>query len=171
MGEPRDVPPRERRDQEAARVDGVSDERLINLFSKPQSPQRLIAGMRVLGFTADAVQSMTDAKSRDVVYAWAAGRSRPSADQAKRLDEIRRALFLICANAELGPDSAWMLFNARFGRMDEEGPTAMEMISNGRSAAVMEELRQLIDDEGDGGEPPPEGDPSPEPSPEAVGNR
>lgn len=142
----------------------VSDERLIALFSRPQPAKKLLAGLRELGFSAQAVQAMTGAKSRDVVYSWAAGRAKPGMEQAMRLDEIRRALHFICAHAELGPDSAWMLFNAKFADMDFEGPTAMELIERGRATEVMEQLERLVGDDED--EPGEEGDPV-EPSPPA----
>jgi hypothetical protein len=143
----------------------VSDERLIALFSRPQTPKQLIAGLRVLGFSATSVQTMTGAKSRDVVYSWAAGRARPGEKQARRLDEIRRTLYFICRHAELGPDSAWMLFNAKFADMDPAGPTVMELIAQGRSDTVMGYLEELVgDDRNGGGEAPPEEQP-PEPPP------
>lgn len=121
--------------------------------------------MRALGFSAESVQSMTGAKSRDVVYSWAAGRARPGQAQAERLDDIRRALHFICRHDELGSDSAWMLFNAKFADMDPNGPTVMELIAQGRSDAVMGHLEGLVgDDRNEGGEPPPEDRP-PDPSP------
>jgi hypothetical protein len=148
-------------------VGGISIERLVNLFSRPRPPKELIAGMRALGFTADSVVEMTTAKSRDVVYSWAAGRARPGQEQAQRLDEIRRALLLICAAPELGPDSAWMLFNARFGDMEGNGPTAMQLIAQGHAAKVIEQLEALIDDDRSGGDPIAAADRAPEPSPAA----
>lgn len=148
---------------QGARVDRVSDERLIQLFSRPQPPKKLLAGLRVLGFTADSVQFMTGARSRDVVYSWAAGRARPGLEQAKRLDEIRRVLHFICAHDELGAESAWMLFNAKFADMAADGPTAMELIGQGHTATVIGHLEGLIDDDGGGGSDPPpdQGQPPP----------
>jgi len=146
------------------RVDDVSDARLVQLFSRPRAPRELIAGLRVLGFTASSVEFMTGARSRDVVYSWAAGRARPGMEQAARLDEIRRILHFICAHPELGPDSAWMLFNAKFGTMSPEGPTAMELIAQGDAADVLKHVESLVDDGGEeGGESPPEPEPSPPP--------
>lgn len=142
-------------------VDEISDEKLVRLFAQPRSPKRMLAGLRVLGFSADSVQQMTRAKSRDVVYSWAAGRARPGMVQAERLDEIRRIVLFICRHEELGAESAWMLFNAKFGEMDEDGPTVMELIRQGDAAGVMDNLEALVDDDpgGDGGEPPPGDDP------------
>jgi len=130
---------------------GVGGERLLRLFSLPRSPAQLIAGLRALGFTAESVQLMTRAKSRDVIYAWAAGRTKPNAEQAKRLDEVRRILALICRNRELGADAAWMLFNARFGSMDPDGPTAIELISQGEAPLVMSQIQSLVRDDRNGG--------------------
>lgn len=128
----------------------ISEERLVKLFSRPRSPKELIAGVRALGFPADAVQEMTRAKSRDVVYSWAAGRARPGQEQARRLDEVRQILLLICSHEELGADAAWMLFNARFGEIN--GPTAMDLIGQGEASTVLEHLETLIhDDRGDDG--------------------
>jgi hypothetical protein len=146
-----------------AAVSEVSDEKLILLFSQPRSPKRLLAGLRVLGFSADAVGEMTRAKSRDVVYSWAAGRARPGKLQAERLDGIRRVLYFICRHEELGAESAWMLFNARFGAMDPEGPTMMQMIAGGNIAVAMSNLEKLVgdgggDDSGGGGGPGPDDD-------------
>jgi hypothetical protein len=130
-----------------ALVGTVSDERLIQLFSRPRSPKRFLAGLRVLGFSADSVQFMTGAKSRDVVYSWAAGRAKPGLEQARRLDEIRRILYFVCSHRDLGPDTAWMLFNARFGQMTQDGPTAMELIAQGEAATVMGHLEGLVDEQ------------------------
>jgi hypothetical protein len=143
-------------DARGPRVDVVSDERLVQLFSRPRSPKQFLAGLRVLGFSADAVEFMTGAKSRDVVYSWAAGRARPGLLQAKRIDEIRRVLYFICAHAELGPDTAWMLFNAKFATMSHDGPTAMELIARGGASEVMRHLESLVEEDGgeDGGEKP-----------------
>ncbi len=153
-----------------ARVDGVSDARLVQLFSMPRKPQELIAGLRVLGFTAGSVEFMTAAKSRDVVYSWAAGRAKPGLEQAKRLDEIRHILYYICSHPELGPESAWMLFNAKFATMAQDGPTAMELIAKGGAASVLKHVESLVDDDGqDGGEGPTEPDP-PAPSPTSEGS-
>jgi hypothetical protein len=157
-------------DRRGADVDQISDERLIKLFSRPRSPKELIAGMRVLGFTADSVQLMTRAKSRDVVYSWAAGRAKPGQEQARRLDEIRHALLLICSHEELGADTAWMLFNARFASMNGSGPTAMDLIGQGEAATVIEHLETLIRDDRGGGDPLAEAAPTPDPSPATAGS-
>jgi len=133
-------------DQGSALVGTVSNERLIRLFSRPRSPKQFLAGLRVLGFSADSVKSMTGAKSRDVVYSWAAGRAKPALEQARRIDEIRRVLDFVCSHPDLGPDTAWMLFNARFGEMAQDGPTAMELIAQGEAATVMSHLEGLVDD-------------------------
>ena len=148
-----------------ARVDVISDERLVQLFSLPRSPRRLIAGLRALGFSASSVEFMTGARSRDVVYSWARGRAKPGIEQAERLDEIRRILHFICGHSELGPETAWMLFNAKFGTMDQDGPTAMELIAKGEAAAVMRHVEDLVGDgheeeDDDGGSPRK---PTPEP--------
>ena len=144
----------------------VDDKDLTRLFSKPRPLKPLLAGLRVLGFSADSVQQMTAAKSRDVVYAWAAERSKPNGAQAQRLDDIRRILYFICRHEELGPSSAWMLFNSKFGEIGEEGPTVIELIGKGQIETVIENLSALVDDDhgdGGGGEPPDgdEGGPSP----------
>ena len=154
--------------REGARVEQISDERLIKLFSRPRPPKELIAGMRVLGFTADAVKEMTRAKSRDVVYSWAAGRARPGQEQARRLDDIRHVLLMICSHKALGADAAWMLFNARFYGVD--GPTAMDLIRQGEVSAVLEHLEMLIRDDGGGGDPLDKPDMPPEPSPAVAGS-
>jgi len=159
--------------EQAARTAGseaaVNGAKLAELFSRPRAPKHLLAGLRTLGFTADSVQTMTGAKSRDVVYSWAAGRARPGSTQAERLDEIRHLLHLICRRRELGADSAWMLFNARFAGMDPNGPTAMEMVGRGEAAQVMAGLEALLDDEHGGppDETPPEPTP-PDPAREAI---
>lgn len=132
-------------------VSEVSDEKLVRLFSQPRAAKRLLAGLRVLGFTADAVMAMTEARSRDVVYSWAAGKARPGKVQAVRLDDVRRAVHFICRHEELGAESAWMLFNARFGDMDEAGPTVMDLIAEGDIARVMRNLEELVDEQGEGG--------------------
>jgi hypothetical protein len=152
-----------------AAVADVSEEKLVRLFSQPRATKQFLAGIRVLGFTADAVMEMTAAKSRDVVYSWAAGRARPGKNQAERLDDVRRALYFICRHRELGAESAWMLFNARFGDMKEEGPTMMDLIAEGKIARVMKNLEELVDDQGGGdgggGGPGPTDDQPQDPSP------
>jgi hypothetical protein len=153
------------RDDRGATVDEISATRLTRLFSRPRPPKQMLAGLRALGFTADAVVKMTEARSRDVVYSWAAGRARPGAKQAERLDDVRRVAYFICRHDELGVDSAWMLFNARFADMDADGPTAMELIARGDAAGVMRNLAQLVDEEGGGDNPPPpDDDPPSDPS-------
>lgn len=146
-----DSPPAPSKERPKSAVSDVSDEKLVWLFSQPRAAKRLLAGLRVLGFTADAVMAMTEAKSRDVVYSWAAGRARPGKVQAVRLDDVRRALHFICRHEELGAESAWMLFNARFGDMNEEGPTMMDLIAEGDIARVMKNLEELVDDQGEDG--------------------
>jgi hypothetical protein len=146
-------------------VGKISDARLVQLFSRPRSPKQMLAGLRALGFSADAVRLMTAAKSRDVVYSWAAGRARPGMVQAQRLDEIRQALYFICRHRDLGAEAAWMLFNAKFAEMDLAGPTAMEMIAKGEIATVMDSLEKLVDGEDDGGGGPPDDDPESGPPP------
>lgn len=154
-------------EEHGAAVGEISDAQLTRLFSQPRSPRRMLAGLRALGFTADSVKLMTNARSRDVVYSWAAGRARPGLTQAQRLDEVRRILYFICRHRELGAETAWMLFNAKFAGMDEQGPTAMELIAGGDAAVVIGNLELLVDEnDGDGGGGgPPDDDPSTEPSP------
>jgi hypothetical protein len=143
-------PPAGAKKRSNSAVSEVGTEKLVWLFSQPRAAQRLLAGLRVLGFSADAVMVMTEAKSRDVVYSWAADRARPGKVQATRLDDVRRALHFICRHEELGAESAWMLFNARFGDMNEAGPTMMDLIAEGNIARVMKNLEELVGEQGGG---------------------
>jgi hypothetical protein len=108
----------------------LSDTELVELFSHARSPERLIEGLRALGFTAESIAEVTNASSRDAVYAWAAGRSIPSGHHAEQLDRLRSIVSWICRQPQYGPRSVWLVLNGWPGGLDPTGPTALSLLAN-----------------------------------------
>ncbi|MGN6253825.1 MAG: hypothetical protein ACTHO8_02435 [Solirubrobacterales bacterium] len=111
----------------------MSNEELRSWFEDPQSPKRLLLGLRALGFSSEAIAEVTGAASRDTVYAWGAGRSFPSRWNAEQLDRLRVVVSWICKEAHFGPESVWLVLNGWPGGLDPTGPTALELLANRES--------------------------------------
>ncbi len=108
----------------------LSEEELESWFDKPQSLDRLLLGLRALGFSGEAIADVTGAASRDTVYAWTAGRSFPTRWNAEQLDRLRGVVSWMCREPHLGPNSVWLVLNGWPGELDPTGPTALELMAN-----------------------------------------
>lgn len=111
----------------------LSDEELRSWFVNQQPLDRLILGLRALGFTAEAIAEVSGAASRDTVYAWTSGRSLPTRWNAEQLDRLRGVVSWICRQPHLGPGSVWLVLNGWPGGLDPTGPTALQLLSNRES--------------------------------------
>jgi hypothetical protein len=111
----------------------LSEEALRSWFEDQQPLDRLLKGLRALGFSAEAIAEVTGAASRDTVYAWAAGRSLPTRWNAEQLDRLRGVVSWICKEPHLGPNSVWLVLNGWPGGLDPAGPTALQLMANRES--------------------------------------
>jgi hypothetical protein len=110
----------------------LSDEELVDLFSAPRSAERLIEGLRAIGFTAESIARLTSASTREAIYAWSSGRSFPSRENAEQLDRLRSVVSWISRQPELGPRAVWLTLNGWPGGLDPSGPTALTLLANER---------------------------------------
>ena len=122
----------------------LSPEELEEWFSRPQSLERLLLGLRAVGFSAEAIAEITGASSRDTVYAWTAGRSFPTRWNAEQLDRLRGVVAWICKEPNLGPGSVWLVLNGWPGGLDPSGPTALELLANRESPHEWELVTEAL---------------------------
>lgn len=111
----------------------LSDEELRSWFVDQQSLDRLLLGLRALGFSAESIALVSGAASRETIYAWTAGRSLPTGWNAEQLDRLRVVVSWICQQPLLGPRSVWLVLNGWPGGLDPTGPTALQLLANRRT--------------------------------------
>jgi len=108
----------------------LSEEELRSWFADQQPIDRLLDGLRAVGFSAQAIAEVTGAPARETIYAWAAKRSLPTSRNAEQLDRLRVIVSWICQQPHLGPGSVWLVLNGWPGELDQTGPTAIERLAN-----------------------------------------
>lgn len=111
----------------------LSDRELRSWFADQQPIDRLLRGLKSVGFSAQAIADVTGAPGRETVYAWAAGRTLPTSRNAEQLDRVRVIVSWICRQDHLGPGSVWLVLNGWPGGLDQTGPTAIELLANRHS--------------------------------------
>jgi hypothetical protein len=110
-----------------------SHEELRSWFDRQLPPDRLLTGLRSVGFSADAIADVVGAPGRETVYAWAAGRSQPTQWNAEQLDRLRVIVSWICKQEDLGPSAVWLVLNGWPGGLDPTGPNGLELLANRES--------------------------------------
>ncbi len=116
---------------------------LLERFSNPLPPARLIDLLRQVGVTREMVKKATGAKSTEVVANWAAGRTAPRSQHLERLDRLRVVVsYLLQTDALEGEDSViamWLnSYPACSPFLDERGVPVMTPLQALREGKIRE---------------------------------
>lgn len=140
-------------------------------FDRQQPLDRLLTGLRAVGFSADSIADVVGAPGRETVYSWAANRSLPTRWNAEQLDRLRVVVSWICKQPDLGPSSVWLVLNGWPGGLDPSGPTGLDLLANRHAGNEWQILARALGmslgmsspDSKDGAAPEP-GEKDPEPA-------
>lgn len=126
--------------------------RLLEQFSSPTAPARLITQLKGVGVTREMIATATGAKSAEVISNWVAERSAPRSQHFERMDCLRVIVsYLLQTNAFDGEGLAipmWLnAYPAGRPFMDEAGRpqmTPLQAIRQGEFAAVVDAAQAWV---------------------------